>query len=84
LDGALKDPFSKILMGVTAENLCDRHGLTREMQDALAVESHRRAAAAIQAGYFREQIVPHGQQQSFATLNRCAVTGLLYSAQTRH
>jgi acetyl-CoA C-acetyltransferase len=49
LDGALKDPFSKILMGVTAENLCDRHGLTREMQDALAVESHRRAAAPANA-----------------------------------
>jgi acetyl-CoA C-acetyltransferase len=58
LSGALNDPFGKILMGVTAENLADRHGITREAQDALAVESHRRAAAAIESGHFREQIIP--------------------------
>lgn len=58
LNGALNDPFGKILMGVTAENLADRHGITREVQDALAVESHHRAAAAIEAGHFREQIIP--------------------------
>jgi acetyl-CoA C-acetyltransferase len=58
LNGALNDPFGKVLMGVTAENLADRHGITREAQDALAVESHRRAAAAIEAGHFREQIIP--------------------------
>jgi acetyl-CoA C-acetyltransferase len=58
LNGALTDPFGKILMGVTAENVAERHGVTREVQDALAVESHRRAAAAITAGHFRDQIVP--------------------------
>lgn len=58
LNGALTDPFGKVLMGVTAENVADRHAVTREAQDALAVESHRRAAAAITAGHFRDQIVP--------------------------
>lgn len=56
--GALHDPFHGVHMGVTAENVAQRHGITREQQDALAVESHRRAAHAIEAGYFREQIVP--------------------------
>lgn len=45
-------------MGITAENLCDRYGITREECDAFAVESHKRAAAAQAAGLFREQIVP--------------------------
>jgi acetyl-CoA C-acetyltransferase len=45
-------------MGVTAENVASRCQVTRESQDALAVESHRRAAAAIDAGYFKDQIVP--------------------------
>ncbi|MEY4161223.1 MAG: hypothetical protein RLZZ136_1844 [Pseudomonadota bacterium] len=56
--GALHDPFENIHMGVTAENVAERCGITREQQDALAVESHRRAAAASHAGYFKEQIVP--------------------------
>lgn len=56
--GALHDPFENIHMGVTAENVAERHQITREAQDALAVESHKRAAAAIAAGYFKEQIVP--------------------------
>jgi acetyl-CoA C-acetyltransferase len=56
--GALNDPFDKIHMGVTAENVAREFGITREMQDALALESHRRAAKAIEAGYFREQILP--------------------------
>jgi acetyl-CoA C-acetyltransferase len=56
--GALTDPFSACHMGVTAENVAHKHGISREDQDALAVESHRRAAHAIHAGYFREQIVP--------------------------
>lgn len=56
--GALHDPFENIHMGVTAENVADRCGISREEQDALAVESHKRAAAAIAAGYFKEQIVP--------------------------
>ncbi len=54
----LHDPFHRIHMGVTAENVADAHGITRDQMDALAVESHHRAAAAIAAGRFTEQIVP--------------------------
>ncbi len=53
--GALHDPFQRIHMGVTAENVARKWGISRADQDALAVESHRRAAAAIDAGRFREQ-----------------------------
>jgi acetyl-CoA C-acetyltransferase len=56
--GALHDPFHKIHMGVTAENIAAQWGITREDQDRLAVESHNRAQRAIEAGYFRDQIVP--------------------------
>lgn len=56
--GALNDPFDDCHMGVTAENVATKWGISREDQDALAVESHRRAAAAIEAGYFKSQIVP--------------------------
>ena len=56
--GILHDPWGKFHMGITAENVAARHGITREQQDALAAESHRRAAAAIAEGRFREQIVP--------------------------
>ncbi|WP_250513253.1 beta-ketothiolase BktB [Caballeronia sp. INDeC2] len=56
--GALNDPFDKIHMGVTAENVAQKFGITREMQDALALESHRRAAKATEAGYFKDQILP--------------------------
>ncbi|QSN60162.1 beta-ketothiolase BktB [Caballeronia sp. M1242] len=56
--GALNDPFHKIHMGVTAENVANKYGITREAQDALALESHRRAANAIESGYFKEQILP--------------------------
>jgi acetyl-CoA C-acetyltransferase len=56
--GALTDPFDACHMGVTAENVAAEFGVSREDQDALAVESHRRAAAAVAAGYFREQILP--------------------------
>jgi len=55
---ALHDPFQNIHMGVTAENVAAKWGITRQMQDELAVESHRRAAAATKAGHFRSQIVP--------------------------
>ena len=54
----LTDPFGVGHMGITAENLCTKWVITREEQDALAVESHRRAAAAQAAGYFKSQIVP--------------------------
>ena len=56
--GALHDPFDVIHMGVTAENVATKWGITRDEQDQLAVESHRRAANATKEGYFRSQIVP--------------------------
>jgi acetyl-CoA C-acetyltransferase len=56
--GALHDPFQNIHMGVTAENVAAKYGITREMQDALAVESHNRAQRAIEGGRFKDQIVP--------------------------
>ncbi len=56
--GALHDPFQAIHMGVTAENVAREYGIGRELQDQTAVESHRRASRAIQAGYFKGQIVP--------------------------
>ncbi len=55
---ALHDPFQNIHMGVTAENVAAKWGITRQMQDELAVESHRRAAAATKAGHFKTQILP--------------------------
>jgi len=56
--GALHDPFHNIHMGITAENIATKFGITRDMQDALALESHNRAQRATQAGYFKDQIVP--------------------------
>ena len=56
--GALHDPFHHIHMGVTAENVAAQFGITREMQDELAVESHNRAERATQEGRFKGQIVP--------------------------
>ena len=57
MTGALHDPFGNGHMGVTAENVAAKYGLTREQQDAFAVESHRRAANALDNGYFSSQIV---------------------------
>jgi len=54
----LTDPFGAGHMGITAENLAEKWGITREDQDALALESQNRAAKAIAAGYFKDQIVP--------------------------
>ncbi|WP_223462381.1 MULTISPECIES: acetyl-CoA C-acyltransferase family protein [unclassified Pseudomonas] len=54
--GILHDPFHGIHMGITAENVAARNGITREMQDALALEDQQRAAHAIANGYFSEQI----------------------------
>jgi acetyl-CoA C-acetyltransferase len=56
--GALTDPFDTIHMGITAENVANKCGITREQQDAFAVESHRRAVAARNAGHFKSQILP--------------------------
>ena len=58
LNEGLKDPFDKVLMGITAENVAQRHGIDRARQDATAVESHRRASVAIAEGRFDGQIVP--------------------------
>jgi len=56
--GGLTDPFDACHMGVTAENVAADFSVSRADQDALAAESHRRAAAAQAAGYFKEQILP--------------------------
>ena len=58
LIGALTDPFQAIHMGVTAENVAARYGISREEQDALAFVSQKRAANAMAQGYFKDQIVP--------------------------
>jgi acetyl-CoA C-acetyltransferase len=56
--GGLTDPFNDIHMGMTAENLAESHGITREQQDEFSVESHRRAVKAQEQGLFDEEIVP--------------------------
>ncbi len=56
--GILHDPWQKMHMGITAENVAERYKITRTMQDELAVVSQQRAAAAIAAGRFKDQIVP--------------------------
>ncbi|MBW3095975.1 beta-ketothiolase BktB [Pseudohoeflea coraliihabitans] len=58
LAGVLTDPFGNGIMGVTAENVAQKYGVSREDQDAFALESQRRAAAAMAAGHFRSQILP--------------------------
>jgi acetyl-CoA C-acetyltransferase len=56
--GALTDPFDDCHMGLTAENVATKYGISRLAQDELAVQSHHRAATAIERGYFKEQILP--------------------------
>ncbi len=56
--GALQDPLHGIHMGITAENIAKQHGITRQDQDALALQSQQRAARAIAEGRFAGQIVP--------------------------
>ena len=56
--GILHDPLYGIHMGITAENIAERYGISREMQDALALHSQQRAGAAIANGHFLSQIVP--------------------------
>ena len=56
--GALHDPFHNIHMGVTAENIATKWGITRNDQDMLAVESHNRAQRATEGGHFKDQITP--------------------------
>ncbi len=54
----LHDPYTKLIMGQTAENVAERFGVTREMQDQYALESQQKANAAIAAGKFKEEIIP--------------------------
>ncbi|MGM9486917.1 acetyl-CoA C-acyltransferase family protein [Ideonella sp. YS5] len=73
MNGILHDPWQKFHMGITAENVAQRHGITRAMQDELALLSQQRAARAIAEGRFKGQIVPvelpsrRGTPQSFDT-----------------
>lgn len=58
LTGILTDPFGHGIMGLTAENVAQKYGISRQDQDAFALESQRRTAAAMTAGHFRTQILP--------------------------
>jgi acetyl-CoA C-acetyltransferase len=58
MTGALHDPFGHGHMGVTAENIAAKYGFTREQQDEFALSSHRKAAKAIESGFFKSQIFP--------------------------
>lgn len=58
MNGILHDPWQKVHMGITAENVAARYGISRDMQDALALESQQRAQRAIAEGRFKDQIVP--------------------------
>ncbi len=67
--GTLNCPFGTGHMGVTAENVAGEHDISREEQDAFAMRSQERAAAAIEAGHFRDQIVPVEVRQGRNTVN---------------
>jgi acetyl-CoA C-acetyltransferase len=69
LAAALSDPFDDCHMGITAENIAAKWGIPREEQDAFAVESHLRAARAIDEGRFRSQIVPVEVKAKKATVS---------------
>jgi acetyl-CoA C-acetyltransferase len=58
MTGALHDPFGHGHMGVTAENIAAKYGFTREQQDEFSIQSHRKAAAAMDQGFFKSQIIP--------------------------
>jgi acetyl-CoA C-acetyltransferase len=58
MTGALHDPFGNGHMGVTAENIAAKYGFTRQQQDEFSISSHQKAAKAMEAGYFKSQIVP--------------------------
>ena len=57
MTGALHDPFGHGHMGITAENIAAKYDISREEQDAFALESHHRAEKALDAGHFTSQIV---------------------------
>ncbi len=67
--GALNCPFGTGHMGVTAENVASEHGISRADQDAFAMQSQDRAAAAMKAGYFDSQIVPVPVKQRRETVD---------------
>ncbi|HEX7218172.1 MAG TPA: acetyl-CoA C-acyltransferase family protein [Burkholderiales bacterium] len=58
MTGALHDPFGHGHMGVTAENIAAKYGFTRDQQDEFALASHKKAAKAMEQGFFRSQIIP--------------------------
>jgi acetyl-CoA C-acetyltransferase len=58
MTAALHDPFGHGHMGVTAENIAAKYGFTRQQQDEYSIESHKRAAKAIEQGFFKSQITP--------------------------
>lgn len=58
VNDGLWDAFNNYHMGITAENVAERYGITREMQDELAARSQQRATEAIAAGKFKDEIVP--------------------------
>jgi acetyl-CoA C-acetyltransferase len=66
--GALTDPFDDCHMGITAENVADQWGVSREDQDAFAVQSHKRAAKATEEGRFADQILPIEVKQKRETV----------------
>src|SRR5258708_17933646 len=66
--GALSDPFDDCHMGMTAENVASKWGITRQAQDELALQSHQRAAASNQADYFKQQIPPIGSNVNGQTV----------------
>ena len=55
---ALTDAYHNIHMGITAENIAEKYGITREEQDAFALESQKKAIAAVDSGKFKDEIVP--------------------------
>ena len=67
----LTDAFNDIHMGLTAENVCDRYGITREDLDAFALRSQQKTAAAQGSGRFDEEIVPVEVRQKKQTLSFC-------------
>ncbi|WMN16935.1 acetyl-CoA C-acetyltransferase [Pseudomonas piscis] len=73
ISDGLWDAFNDYHMGITAENLVEKYGITREAQDAFAADSQRKAAAAIEAGRFVDEITPiqipqrKGEPVTFAT-----------------
>ena len=66
--GALTDPFDTVHMGITAENIAAKWGITREMQDRFSVDSQKKAVAAIAAGHFKSQILPIEMQTRKGTV----------------